>query len=38
MENPQPKLHETYQLCFDEEKERKQVEFDDNVDDPFDQY
>jgi metal-sulfur cluster biosynthetic enzyme len=38
MENPQPKLHESYQLCADEVKERRIVELDDTIDDAFDQF
>ena len=38
MENPQPKLHESFQLTPDDIKQRRTVELDDSIDDAFDQY
>lgn len=37
MENPQPKIYEQFSICETELKDRRIHEFDDTIDDPFDQ-
>lgn len=38
MENPQPKLYESYNLSTDEVKLRSKLELDDDIADPYDQF
>jgi|688.fasta_scaffold751589_2 hypothetical protein len=38
MENPQPKLYESYNLSTDEIKLRSKLELDDAIEDPYDQF